>query len=212
MAEGVKVVDGGGRTIHSWPQSSETALESIYLQSSTNWWRLVNPDWVNPARVRFDDGGGIKNVMKRLTRATEFLDSIESTFHPTNSYASFCSSDEHKSYGDLVFKVIEPEVGDWRNITLPPADTWQLLTDDKKGTLTVLAGVRVLTLQLQPPSVSGDETVPADRSAARVSGTCFEHGKARGSGYEHQNSYGHPDVLTAMLYSIAKIAAMAKWE
>jgi hypothetical protein len=41
-----------------------------------------------------------------------------------------------------------------------------LLTDDKKGTLTVRA---VITLQLQQPAASGDETVPADRSAGGVS-------------------------------------------
>lgn len=209
--EWLKVVDGGGRTIHSWPRGSENALNNIYLQSKEKWWRLVNPDWVNPARVKGKDGGGLDKVMKRLISATQFLDTIESTFHPTNSYASYCASNEHKSYGDLVFKVMDAEVTDWRNITIPPADAWELLTDDKKGRLTVKAGSRVLTLQLQPPEAPGDETVPSDRSACRILGTLFPHGKTKGTGYEHQNSYAHPNVLTAMLYSIAKIAASAKW-
>jgi hypothetical protein len=210
--EWLKVVDGGGRTIRSWPQGTENALASIYLQPAKNWWRLVNPDWVNPAKVRFDDGGGLLQVRKRLIGATEFLDSIQTTFHPNNSYASFCSSEEHKSYGDLVFKVMDPEVVDWRNISLPPPETWELLIDDKKGTLTVLAGVRILTLKLQPAEAPGDETVPADRSARKVSGTSFSHGEAKGTGYEHQESYSHINVLTAMLYSIVKMAGSAKWD
>jgi hypothetical protein len=209
--EWLKVVDGCGRTMHSWPEASESALKSIYFQPSKNWWRLVNPDWVNPAGVAGKDGGGMDKVRRRLVNATRFLDSIERTFHPVNSYASFCASEEHKSYGDLVFKVMNPEVNDCRNISLPPADTWELLTDDKKGTLTVRAGGRVLTLQLQSPDATGDETVPAERSGRKILGTSFQHGKARETGYDHQNSFAHPNVLTAMLYSIVKIAATAKW-
>jgi hypothetical protein len=211
-ADWLRVVDGCGRTIHSWPQSGESALDSIYLQPAKNWWRLVNPDWVNPAHLGKKQGAGIERVKQRLCDACTFLDSIESTFHPEYSYVSFCSSDEHKSFGDLVFKVMNPEVYDWRNIKLPPANSWELLADDKKGTLLVKAGTRTLTLQLQLPEATGDETVPANRSASKALGTLFTHGKNKGSGYDHQNSYAHPDVLTAMLYSIANIAASARWE
>jgi hypothetical protein len=210
--EWLKVVDGGGRTIHSWPQANENALRSIYLQPQKNWWRLINPDWVNPAHARYVDGGGIEHVQQRLINATGFLDSIESTFHPTSSYASFCASEKHKSYGDLVFRVIDPEVSDWRNISLPAAETWELLTDDKKGRLTVRAGERILTLVLKSPEAAGDETVPAERSASKIAGTLFSHGSTEENSYEHQNSYGHPNVLTALLYSIVKIAGTAKWQ
>lgn len=207
----LKVVDGCGRTIRSWPQGEENALESIYLQPQDNWWRLINPDWVNPGNVRILDGGGLINVRKRLRGANKFLNAIETTFHPTHCYASFCASDEHKSYGDLVFKVMNPEVWDSRTITLAPADTWKLLNDDKQGTLTVQAGKKVLTLKLQPMDAAGDETVPAERSARKITGALFSHGKVKGTGYEHQASYSHSQVLTSMLYSIAKIAATAKW-
>jgi hypothetical protein len=209
--EWLKVVDGCGRTIRSWPQGDENALDSIYLQPQNNWWRLINPDWVNPGNVRDDDGGGLDNVIKRLKRANKFLNAIETTFHPTHCYASYCTSDEHKSYGNLVFKVMDREVWDSRTITLPPADTWKLLTEDKKGTLTVQAGKKVLTLKLQPMDAAGDETVPAERSARKIIGTLFPHGSAKGSGYEHQGSYADSHVLTSMLYSIVKIAETAKW-
>jgi hypothetical protein len=207
----LKVVDGCGRTIRSWPQGNENALESIYLQPHDNWWRLINPNWVNPGNVPPKLGGGLDNVLKRLRKANEFLDAIGTTFHPTQCYASYCASDEHKSFGALVFRVMNPEIWDSRTITLPPADIWKLLTDDKKGTLTVQAGAKVLTLKLQPGDASGDETVPAERSACKIAGTLFQHGKAKGSGYEHQGSYAHPHVLTSMLYSIVRIAGTAKW-
>lgn len=208
----LRVVDGSGRTILSWPQGNDNALNSIYLQPEKNWWRLVNPNWVNPANRRVEDGAGLVNVRKRLIDANAFLDSIEKTFHPTNCYASFCASEEHKSYGNLVFKVMNPEVLDARRISLPSADKWILLTDDKKGTLTVQAGIRVLTLKLQPVEAVGDETVPAERSASKIVGTLFTHGKNKGTGYEHQNSYSNPNVLASMLYSIVKIAGSAEWK
>jgi hypothetical protein len=208
----LKVVDGCGRTIRSWPQGNENALDSIYLQPQNNWWRLINPDWINPGKVKKDDGGGLENVRKRLGDANVFLNAIETTFHPTQCYASYCASDEHKSYGSLVFKVMNHEIWDSRHVSLPPADTWKLLTDDKKGTLTVQAGAKVLTLKLQPGDAAGDETVPAERSARKITGTLFQHGQAKGSGYEHQDSYAHPHVLASMLHSIVKIATTAKWE
>jgi hypothetical protein len=207
----LKVVDGCGRTVRSWPQGEENSLNSIYLQPQNNWWRLINPDWVNPGNVRFQDGGGLVNVWKRLGSANRFLNAIETTFHPTHCYASYCASDEHKSYGNLVFKIMNPEVFDSRIITLPSPDTWKLLSDDKKGTMTVQAGQRVLTLKLQAMDAAGDETVPAERSARKINGTLFPHGKEKGSGYEHQGSYANPHVLTSMLYSIVKIATTAKW-
>jgi hypothetical protein len=207
----LKVVDGCGRTIRSWPHGEENALDSIYLQPLDNWWRLVNPGWVNPGNVLAKDGGGLDNVIKRLKNANAFLDSIETTFHPTQCFASYCASDEHKSYGNLVFKVVDREVWDSRAIKLPPADTWKLLTDDKKGTLTVQAGKRVLMLKLQTMDAPGDETVPAERSARKISGTLFPHGSTKGSGYEHQDSYANPQVLTSMLYSIVRIANTANW-
>jgi hypothetical protein len=208
----LKVVDGTGRTIRSWPSATENALKDIYLKPQNNWWRLINPDWVNPGKVSFENGGGITRVQQRLMMAYAFLDTIEKTFHPTQCYASFCVSNEHKSYGNLTFKIANADISDSRLVSLPPADTWKLLSDDKKGTLTVQAGTRVLTLTLQPPDAPGDETVPAERSAHKITGTLFPHGKAKGTGYEHQDSYASPFVLGSMLYSIIKIATTAKWD
>lgn len=210
----LKVVDGAGKTLWSWPRGDDTSLEQIYLQPGRAWWRLVNPDWVNPARVKKENGGGVQNVYMRLTDAADFLRSIEQTFHPTNCYASFCASSEHLSYGDVVFKAADPWIPfvETDRAPLPPPETWKLLEDDAKGTLKVQAGHRVLMLNLEKASASGDETVPSERSARHIKGTLFAHGKAKGSGYEHQASYSDKQVLTSMLYSVVQIAKAAKWE
>lgn len=213
--EWLKVVDDKGRTLFAWPRNDETALNSIYLQPETAWWRLINPKWVNPGNVRERSGGGLKNVMIRLKSAAHFIDSIEKTFHPTQSYASFGASQERLTYGEVVFKTQEFL---WQPFPsknpkpLPSPEHWKLLADDAKTKLTVQAGDRKLFLLLQPPTAVGDETVPAERSARLIKGTLFVHGKTKGKSYEHQNSYADPQVLASMLYSIVQIAKTAKWE
>jgi hypothetical protein len=208
----LKLVDGSGREMWSWPGNTGSALESIYLKPADAWWRLINPLWVNPGRVKEEDGGGIAAVIKRLTKAREFIEDIKATFHPTSCYGSFCSSPERLSYGEVVFKVTDPDVWDSRNIRLSPVETWRLLSDDAQGTLKVQTASRVLTLALQRPTAPGDETVPAARSAKLIAGKLFVHGETKGKSYEHQNSYANKDVLASLLYSVVQIAKTAKWE
>ena len=211
----LKVINKEGKLLYSWPDEKENALESIYLQSEKRWWRLLNPDWVNPANLSSEKGGGIDKVKKRLDAAFEFSKSIENTFHePT--YSSYCGSKEYPSYGEVVFKVIDGLGGglfDFSDKFTPPSpEKWTLVSDDAKGELKVKAGSRTLTLKLQKASDPGDETVPFQRSASHTKGEIFFHGQEKNTGYEHQNSYSHPQVLASMLYSIIQIAKTAKWD
>ena len=57
----LKVVDGAGTLLWSWPRGTGTALANIYLKPPTAWWRLINPDWVNPGNV------AKKKAMSRLS-------------------------------------------------------------------------------------------------------------------------------------------------
>ena len=210
----LKIVDAQDKVLWSWPRDKDTALESIYLQPPTAWWRLINPNWVNPASIPPDKGGGLKMVIRRLKLATEFLSSIEKTFHP-NTYASYCASRNFLSYGDVVFKLIDGLHGgsnDPWNKFEPLPEKWKLLEDDSKGQLLVQAGGKFLKLKLQPASARGDGTVPSDRSAQHITGTLFIHGITEATGYEHQNSYADPNVLASMLYSIVQIAKKSKWD
>jgi len=207
----LKIVDGSGREMWSWPGSGENALESIYLQPAEKWWRLVNPSWINPGNVQPKHGGGLKPALERIKQAAGFIEDVRTTFHPTNCYGSFCASSERPSFAEIVFKIADSEVWDASNSTLPPVESWKLLSDDARGILKVQAGSRVLTLSLQPPNAPGDETVPASRSARHITGTLFVHGVSKGKSYEHQNSYADPDVLASLLYSIVQFAKTADW-
>jgi len=209
----LKVIDETGKILWSWPCNDDAALDSIYLQPEDAWWRLINPNWINPANLEDTRGGGIERVRTRLRNAADFLRSIENTFHPNNCYASFCASPERVTYGEVVFKTQDFlwQPGRVRKSLAPP-ETWKLLADDAKGKLTVQAGTEKLFLLLQHPTAPGDETVPCGRSARLINGTIFVHGEKKGESYEHQASYSDPKVLASMLYSIVQIAKTAKWE
>jgi hypothetical protein len=133
------------------------------------------------------------------------------------TYASYCAAAKRASYGEIVFEIAAIDGGarDARGHIIPlsaiPAPhTWRLLSDGGNGTLRVQAGPQRLVLSLRSGVDSGDETVPSARSACRIKGTLFEHGRA-GDGYEHQASYAANEVLASMLYSIVRIAGTANW-
>ncbi|WP_338770388.1 hypothetical protein [Massilia sp. METH4] len=208
----LKVVDGAGNVLDSWPKEDYSALKYVYLQPETIWWRLINPKWVNPARLTEDEGGGIAKVHRRIENAIDFIESICSTFHPSQTYASYCNSKKRQCFGEVVFKIMDKDLFDTSKTNLAPVTTWVPVSDDARGNLTVKAGNRILTLSLQPPSSSGDETVPAERSARMVGGMRFVHGTGESDGYEHQDSYSQKEVLDAMLYAVASIALTADWK
>lgn len=208
----LKVVDMHNRVLRSWPDGNDAALDSIYLQPHEKWWRLINPDWVNPARVEERLGGGISQVMKRIKDASAFLHSIETTFHPV-TFASYCASLSQASYGEIVFKATDLDARayardgkspDWLEPT-----SWRLLSDAGDGKVTVRGGNRKINLELQSACDAGDQTVPSKRSASHIKGFLFEHG---GAGYEHQGSYAAPEVLASLLYSLVQIAKKADWK
>ena len=206
----LKVTDKFGNVMCSWPDGKQTALDSIYQKPNQMWWRLINPDWVNPARVKDDEGGGVDNVMKRLRKANTFLESIATTFHPV-TYASYCASAKQASYGEIVFEAdLDARILSRKGDDPPWADpsTWRLLFEKGDGKLVVQAGPHKLTLVLKAAGEAGDQTVPSKRSAAHIRGTLFEHA---GDGYEHQGSYANPQVLASLLYSLVQIAKKADW-
>lgn len=215
----LKIVDIQDQVLWSWPREGETALDSIYLKPPTAWWRLINPNWVNPANISSENGGEIEKVINRLKAASKFSSAIEQTFH-TYTYASYCASKNYLSYGEVVFKLIEGMHNGpndpWLKFETSP-EKWILIQDDTKGQLVVQAGSKRLTLKLMPANALGDGTVPSEHSARHINigidkGILFRHGDNDENGYEHQNSYASPNVLASMIYSIVQIAKKANWE
>jgi pimeloyl-ACP methyl ester carboxylesterase len=225
----LKVVDQNDRVLAQWPtntkgaggkpgtssaaQTDGTPLNDIYLQSSDNCWRLINPDWINPAGRRYENSTAWKMVQKRIFKAQEFHDKIKDTFH-ANTYASYGTdtADKNLTYGNVTYKVdpLSNDPNDIASSTSPgrgAPSTWKMISEDGKGDLIVMsAEKRKFKLKLLPPKEAGDGTVPAEYSAAKVKASI--HFKQ--TGYDHQGSYHNDLVLASMLYSVIKIANSAE--
>ena len=211
----LRVVDQQDKELWSWPREGATALDAIYLQPANAWWRLINPEWINPAKIEEKNGGGLMEVNRRLKNAFEFLESIKDTYHSL-TYASYCASPKRLSYGNVTFKVIDglnneiPYTKE-KNKSLSP-EKWILKVDNAKNELVVQNGSQKIRLMLMPANAAGDDTVPSKNLEKCFNKErLFIHGTKDGTDYGHQDSYSNPNVLSSMLYSIIQIAKTAKW-
>jgi hypothetical protein len=195
-ADWLVVQDSSGKTLQSWPKQG-SAVHEVYIQPNSAWWRLMNPDWTDPAEKYKEEGGSSKFVAWNLQSASKFSNAIADTFH-TSTYAHYGNDPYKKSFNRVIWRVVEGDAID----AGPPA-SWTLLADNKRGQIQVrTASQRTLTLELQAPADAGDETVPSDRSASKVRAKHWVQ-----TGYDHQNSYKDHQVQAATIYSVAKMAS-----
>ncbi len=202
------VQDQKGRFLAQLPKGD--AVSEIYTLGPQKWWRLMNPEWIDPAgqaTMPKERGGktkekiGPKATMRRVERAIEFANSIENTFHE-RTYAHYGNDPEHKAWNEVSWSVVDGDAakaGDPANWTMVPGETG----DNRTGLLKVRGEQGVeLTLKLLPPTSAADGTVPVERSASKVKA------KVRfvQRGYDHQGSYKHADSGAATLYGIVRIA------
>ncbi|MBC3930659.1 esterase/lipase family protein [Undibacterium curvum] len=200
----LKVVDADGKELGSWP--AEDAVQEVYTDNQA-WWRLINPDWIDPAQQVSKDpsqGGktakqiGANATNNRIERARDFSEAIAQTFAKP-SYASYGVGNFYPAWGNIVWQVSKGNP-----VSAGDPKQWTLLSDTGNGTVMV-KGVdgQPLSLSIQAPQQLGDGTVPSERSAKRVQAQlCFEQ-----IGYDHQGSYQNSSVQDSTLYSIVKIAS-----
>ena len=225
----LKVVDQNDQVLAQWPtntkdvgaqprtsddsQTDGMPLNDIYLQDSGNWWRLFNPEWVNPAGRKYKKSSAWEMVKKRIFKAQTFHNKIKDTFH-ANTYASYGTdtTEKHLTHGNVIYKVdsLSNDFDDIASSISPgrgAPSTWKIISEDGKGDLIVMsAEKRKFKLKLLPPKDAGDGTVPTDYSASKVKAKI--HFKQ--TGYDHQGSYHNDLVLASMLYSVVKIANTAE--
>jgi pimeloyl-ACP methyl ester carboxylesterase len=226
----LKVQDRDGKTLAQWPAHASVSaapsnatkavgmsgapMDDIYTQAPENWWRLINPQWINPAGKKFRDSSAAKLVNDRIGEAQEFHAKIKNTFH-AHTYASYAADMKNPTHGNVIYK-IEPLSHEDINVNTAIAAAkespllWRLVSEDGTGDLIVsLKDQRKFKLKLLPPQDAGDGTVPSDYSAAKVKAAMhFVQ-----IGYDHQGSYNADAVSVYMLYAMIKIANTAeRWK
>jgi len=205
----LQVQDDNGKLLAELPRSD--AVSEIYTQGNDKWWRLINPEWIDPAKQIGRPAGkggktkeqiGPEATMRRIRLAMEFANSIQDVFH-SKTYAHYGSDPRQPAWNELVWRVVDGDpavAGDPLTWTLLPGSKG----DNGQGTLRVRGdGGEILKLKLQPPMTPSDGTVPVERSASKVRASM----KFVQTGYDHQKSYKDSNAAAATLYSIVRIAA-----
>ncbi|MCY1233311.1 hypothetical protein D3C81_1257870 [compost metagenome] len=191
-----------GTRMPTAPMGVGEPVYDIYARKPDEWWRLLNPEWVNPAMKDYKGLDPYGMALRRVDNAQKFHVGIKDLYHAI-TYASYGADSSQKCYGAVTYRVNATELS-----RLGDPLTWKFVSEDGEGRIVIRCGNhKTLQLRLEPPIDAGDKTVPSDASASRVRGTMV----FRQTGYEHQNSYTDEKVLASLLYSIIKIANTASW-
>ncbi|MDQ0016233.1 pimeloyl-ACP methyl ester carboxylesterase [Variovorax boronicumulans] len=202
------VQDQEGKTLVKLPQAD--AVAEIYTLGPQKWWRLINPDWIDPAeqiKMPPKKGGkskeqiGPEATMRRIINAMRFADAIQDTFHDC-TYAHYGSDPAQRAWNEVVWRVVDGDAAAAGNpLMWAPVEGEK--GDNSTGTLRVKGANGVaLQLRLQPPDTAADGTVPVQRSADKVQARI----KFAQMGYDHQGSYKNSGAIASTLYGIVRIA------
>ncbi len=201
-----------GQTALSLPQSDP--YSEIYTVQD-KWYRLINPEWVNPAR---QETSTLERTTKLLFDAQKFHNSIASTYHD-ETYLSYGADDKHRAWGTVTWKAGTPVFHSDQGVQamrpssvdiMPGAKQWQCRADQGEKSIALYheAGNYkvVFNASIADPADAGDGTVPAECSARDP----IRQGKPKvgftQTGYDHQSSYQNDKVIASTLYGIARIA------
>lgn len=179
------------------------------------WYRLINPDWVNPAK---SDTSGIDKTMNKIIEARSFHRKIGPHYHPLTylSYGADEKDDEHFAWGNVVWETgkapffgggAKQRLGLEKLDIAPDPELWKMKHDDGEGVVRLTDGVDIQAFgtRILPPTEAGDGTVP-QRSAEDPIKQEKPRVSFKQSGYEHQGSYQDKAALSSTLYGICKIA------
>ena len=179
------------------------------------WYRLINPEWVNPANLKTSS---LDETIDKIKTARNFHRKIGKHYHPLTylSYGADAKDDDHFAWGDVIWETgkapffgggAKQRLGLEKLDIAPDPELWKTKHDDGEGVVRLTDGMdaQAFGTRILPPGEPGDGTVP-QRSAEDP----IKQGKPRvsfkQSGYEYQGSYQDKAALSSTLYGICKIA------
>lgn len=201
--------------------SNGNPYANIYSEKN-KWWRMVHPDWLDPAKRFTVDPKKTAwdSYIAALLNAEKFHDKLTGQYHD-QSYVFFGSDKKQLAYGDVVWKKVswmDENVGDLRRSqntkeSLMKDGMSHQQWDNSEGRTAAILGSAHASFDMTAPRDPGDGTVPA------ISGTAPEHASPANikfqcaiSGIDHQSSYAtvNTAVINFVLYSACKMVQELK--
>ncbi|MBU1424455.1 MAG: hypothetical protein KKH12_10370 [Gammaproteobacteria bacterium] len=190
-------INNGGNSEMQLPESDP--YKEIYAERD-QWWRLMNPEWIEP-QVPAASAEGLEEIwnkyLKRLAVAERFHDSLADYYHPI-THTHYGADEKHKAWTTFTWKKNRYAQQEEPPLGIPPP-----MGDNALGTIRIETASELAEYHMTPPDENGDGTVPEVSGADSASKAKFA---AKMTGYDHQGSYSHKAVKDVTIYSIARIA------
>lgn len=223
------IKDKKGRLLKALPERGDPYGE-IYERTDV-WWRLVNPDWLNPAGLPRSNAYLVGEFRAAVAQARKYHNDLadDSEFHP-ETYGHYSADTRHPAWGELTMEVSASELIEMhpsagygsglgpayvapQRIDIPnrplhgDPESWRITQHDANDEM-LLADTRggEMRVRIRPKGDAGDATVPANASAAgidRVSKVVCRHPR----GYVHDASYQDNRVRMSILDATVRILA-----
>jgi len=186
----------------SFPNSNLPNPYDLYRNTNV-WFRLINPDFADPARKYSTiKMGPLQEIEKAITAAENFHRTLGDYYHP-NTYAFYGDDRDQPSFGQVRWTALQ-QTGSTMSLTPANLATAQFIGFSATGQRRVLVeGKTELRFAPDQQDARGDGTVPHQSGAVPV-------GKVKQvfptKGYDHQGSFNNEHILMLTLRLISKIA------
>ncbi|AMP12842.1 esterase/lipase family protein [Collimonas pratensis] len=221
LPEGWLKITGVESQPYTVPMNSNP-YNSIYREQN-KWWRLINPDWLDPAMLFVKDKAKTAwdSFDTALTQAENFHAKLGHQYHP-NTY-SFYGNDgaHHPSYATVTWeKASNMYQGDisplfnWHStdVKLMKEGLAYNKAEDDRGHTGAHLGTstsQAINFSMTEPVEAGDGTVPSISGAAphQFASSCVRVQLSL-TGIDHQGAYSTSNgtVMDFVAYSVCKIA------
>lgn len=219
-----------GDLLKALPEHGDPYAE-IYQRTDV-WWRLVNPEWLNPAGLEMPSAYFVGQFQAAIAKAKKYHDELanDDGFHP-ETYGHYSTDRRHPAWGELTMEVsasvmyeapspVTYGVGGLGPMYVPPRridlpnkalhgapGSWRIMQHDAIDELLLVdAQGGEMRARIRSKSDPGDATVPSDASAAgidRISKLICRHPR----GYAHDASYQDDRVRLSVVDAVARILA-----
>lgn len=198
----------GGKLLLQFPEANP--YKEIYAEKD-KWWRLMNPEWIEPSDKPQAPKALDKiwdKYIKRLDLVEAFHDKLGDYYHDI-THAHYGADDNHKAWSNLTWS------GVWGEDACGGASA-KLVADNADGKIVVAnpsyvqrpqffssSSPATTSYSIADPDLPGDGTVPECSGADSASKAKFA---AKMTGYDHQGSYANKAVKDVTAYSVVCIA------
>jgi pimeloyl-ACP methyl ester carboxylesterase len=194
-----------GKQYHDWVNLPTASPYPLY-RDVDSWYRLIDPELADPARLSGAGGPGLA-IAAAIDQAEQFHTKVLDNYYHPNTYAYYGTDAAQRTYSRISWIADDKPVAS--RVALTPAMLRSARPKVRMpdGGRCVEVGGQILEFSPDVQDAPGDGTVPMQ------SGECAG-GKLKQlfsmKGFQHQNSYDPEDILLLTQHLIAKIVQDVK--